>query len=61
MIQLLQEQLKEYIEQKKEIENQCIELMRQNKEWKELARKAVGIQMLIDVTIVEIAKYISTH
>ena len=57
MLELLKEQLKDYLEQKKVIEDECIQLMKEGKEWKELAKKAAGLKMMIEVTILEIKRW----
>ena len=57
MIELLTEQLKDYLVQKKTIEAECIKLMKEGKEWKELAKKAAGLKMMIEVTLLEIKRW----
>lgn len=57
MLELLKEQLKDYLEQKKAIETECIQLMKEGKEWKELAKKVSGLKKLIEATLHEIKRY----
>lgn len=57
MLELLKEQLKDYLEQKKAIEAQCIQLMKEGKEWKELAKKGAGLKMMIEATLLEIKRW----
>jgi cell shape-determining protein MreC len=56
MLELLEEQLQDYLEQKKAIEAECIQLMKEGKEWKKLAKKGVGLKMMIEATLLEIKR-----
>ena len=57
MLQILTEQLKDYLEQKKEIDAKCLNLMKEGKEWKEVAKQGVMLISMIEVTLCEISKY----
>ena len=57
MLELLKEQLQDYSEQKKAIEAECIQLMKEGKEWKELAKEGAGLKMLIEATLLEIKRW----
>ena len=57
MKELLMEQLQDYLKQKKEIEIECITLMRVGNPWKERAKEAAGLKMMIEATLLEIKKY----
>lgn len=57
MLELLHEQLKDYLDQLKAIEDECIQLMKEGKEWKEAAKKGAGIKLMIETTILEIKRY----
>lgn len=57
MLELLEEQLQDYLEQKKAIEAECIQLMKEGKEWKELAKKGAGLKMMIEATLLEIKRW----
>jgi cell shape-determining protein MreC len=56
MLELLEEQLQDYLEQKKAIEAECIQLMKEGKEWKKLAKKGAGLKMMIEATLLEIKR-----
>ena len=56
MLELLEEQLQDYLEQKKAIEAECIQLMKEGKEWKKLAKKGSGLKMMIEATLLEIKR-----
>jgi|LakMenEpi08Jun12_1017391.scaffolds.fasta_scaffold14763_2 hypothetical protein len=58
MLELLKEQLQDYIAQKKQKEKEFIKLMREGKEWRHIARQAAGLNMMIVATIEEIKKYL---
>ena len=51
------EQLKDYLKQKKEIESECIKLMKEGKEWESSAKKVAGLIILIEATLLEIKTY----
>ena len=57
LVDLLKEQLKEYLEQKKAIDSECIQLMKDGKEWKELAKRGAGLTLMIETTLLEIKRY----
>jgi hypothetical protein len=57
IVDLLKEQLAEYMEQFKANQSECIQLMKEGKEWEEHARKGAGLKMMIEVTLLEIKKY----
>ncbi len=57
MIELLKEQLKDYLAQFKAIEDECIQLMKEGKEWKDKAKKGAGIKLMIETTLLEIKRY----
>jgi hypothetical protein len=57
MLELLHEQLKDYLAQSKAIEDECIQLMKEGKEWEETAKKGAGIKLMIETTILEIKRY----
>ena len=57
MLELLAEQLKDYLAQKKAIETECIQLMKEGKEWEELAKKGAELKMMIEVTLLEIKRW----
>ena len=57
MLELLIEQLKVYLAQKKAIDTECIRLMKEGEEWKDLAKKGAELQMLIEVTLLEINRW----
>jgi hypothetical protein len=57
MIELLQEQLKDYLAQSKAIEDECIRLMKEGKEWKETAKRGAGLKLMIETTILEIKRH----
>lgn len=57
MLELLKEQLQDYLEQKKAIEAECIQLMKEGKEWKELAKKGAGLKMMIEAILLEIKRW----
>ena len=61
MKELLLEQLKEYQQKLNDNEAVCIQMMKDGKpdsEWQEIARKAVGLKMMVEVTVLELAKYV---
>ena len=53
MKELLLEQLKDYLHQKKEIDANCIRLMKEGKEWKDEAQKGLELYHLIEVLLIE--------
>lgn len=57
MKELLKEQLIEYQLQFNQNQAECIALMKEGKEWQELAKKGAGLKQMIEVTILEIAKF----
>jgi hypothetical protein len=57
MLDLLKEQLSEYLKQKKAIDEECIQLMKDGKEWKELAKRGAGLTLMIEATLLEIKRY----
>ena len=57
MIELLKEQLQDYLKQFKENEAECIHLMKEGKEWQETAKKGDGLKMMIEATLLEIKRY----
>lgn len=57
MLELLKEQLQDYLKQMKENEAECIQLMKKDKEWQETAKKGAGLKMMIEVTLLEIKRY----
>lgn len=57
MLELLKEQLQKYLEQKKAIDAECIQLMKEGKEWQDLAKKGAGLKMMIEVTLLEIKRW----
>ena len=57
MKELLMEQLQDYLKQKKEIDETCIKLMKEGKEWKKLAKKGAGLKLMIEHCLVEIKRY----
>jgi len=57
MLELLKEQLKEYWKQYKQNESECIQLMKEGKEWKETAQKGASLKLMIEVTLMEIKQY----
>lgn len=57
MLELLKEQLQDYLKQMKENESECIQLMKEGKEWQETAKKGAGLKMMIEHTLLEIKRY----
>lgn len=57
MLELLKEQLQEYFNQMKKNEAECIQLMKEGKEWQETAKKGAGLKMMIEATLLEIKRY----
>lgn len=57
MIEILKEQLQDYLKQLKENEAECIQLMKEGKEWQETAKKGAGLKMMVEYTLREIKKY----
>ena len=57
MLELLKEQLQDYLKQMKENEAECIQLMKEGKEWQETAKKGAGLKMMIEATLLEIKRY----
>ena len=57
MLELLKEQLQDYLKQMKENEAECIQLMKEGKEWQETAKKGAGLKMMIEATLLEIERY----
>ena len=57
MLELLKEQLKDYLARLKENQAECIKLMKEGKEWQELTKKGVGLKLLIEATLLEIKRY----
>jgi hypothetical protein len=57
MKELLFEQLQDYINQFKDNQAECIELMMEKKEWMQNARRGAGLKLLIEATLIEIKKY----
>jgi len=57
MIELLKEQLQDYLKQMKENESECIQLMKEGKEWQETAKKGAGLKMMTEATLLEIKRY----
>lgn len=41
----------------KENEAECIQLMKEGKEWQETAKKGAGLKMMIEDTLLEIKRY----
>ena len=57
MLELLKEQLQDYLKQMKENEAECIKLMKEGKEWQETAKKGAGLKMMTEATLLEIKRY----
>lgn len=57
MLELLKEQLQDYLKQMKENEVECIQLMKEGEEWQEIAKKGAGLKIMIEVTLREIKRY----
>lgn len=62
MKELILEQLKEYQDQYEVLKAECIALMKSKQdnteEFLEKAKKAGGLKMMIEVTILELGKYV---
>jgi hypothetical protein len=58
MKEILHEQLKEYLAQKKQKEIEAMALMKEGKEWRHIAREAAGFHLMILATIEKLKKYI---
>mgnify|MGYP003967548161 CR=1 FL=1 len=56
MLELLKEQLKDYQSQYDTIQEECHKLWKDNKPWRETAKKAAGLSMLIKHCKEEIKK-----
>ena len=57
MRELLIEQLKEYLSKFNANKEECIRLMKEGEEWREIAKKGAGLKLMIEVTLLEIKKY----
>ena len=57
MKELLKEMLTEYITRLDKNKNDCYALMKEGKEWKEKAKEGAGLKLMIEATVIEIAKY----
>lgn len=57
MKELLKEMLIEYQQKYEAKKAECIELMKQNKEWESKAKEAAGLKLMIEATILELEKY----
>lgn len=57
MLELLKEQLQDYLKQLEENKDECIQLIKEGKEWKETAKKGAGLKMMIEATLIEIKRY----
>lgn len=57
MLELLKEQLKDYLKQMEENKAECIQLIKEGKEWKETAKKGAELITMIETTLIEIKKY----
>ncbi|MCB9073993.1 MAG: hypothetical protein H6552_00450 [Chitinophagales bacterium] len=43
--------------QMEENKDECIQLMKEGKEWQETAKKGAGLKMMIEATLLEIKRY----
>jgi hypothetical protein len=57
IVDLLKEQLADYMEQFKINQSECIQLMKEGKEWQEHAKKGAGLKLMIECCLFEIKKY----
>lgn len=57
MKEMLKELLIEYRAKFDQNKNECMQLMKEGKEWQEHAKKGAGLKLMIETTILELAKY----
>lgn len=54
---MLKELLIEYQTKFNQNKEECLKLMKEGKEWQEHAKKGAGLKLMIESTILELAKY----
>lgn len=59
MKEMLKELLIEYQAKLDHNKKECMQLMKEGKEWQEHAKKGAGLKLMIETTILELAKYSS--
>lgn len=57
MKEMLKELLIEYKAKLDQNKKECMQLMKEGKEWQEHAKKGAGLKLMIETTILELAKY----
>lgn len=57
MLELLKLQLQDYLKQLKENKTECLQLMKEGKEWQEMAKKGAGLKIMVEATLLEIKRY----
>lgn len=57
MKEMLMEMLTDYLAKLEANKQECYALMKEGKEWQETAKKGAGLKLMIEATVMEIAKY----